>query len=102
MRCAPARSPAPSSRALATAFRATNASWPVSSRLTKGRADHQASATPRRDGTALACIQAGRLRLNEVADQEGALKNEQVAELLYQALETERGGIQVYTTALSC
>jgi rubrerythrin len=30
------------------------------------------------------------------------LKNEQVAELLYQALETERGGIQVYTTALSC
>jgi rubrerythrin len=30
------------------------------------------------------------------------LKNEQVAELLYQALETERGGIQVYTTALNC
>jgi rubrerythrin len=30
------------------------------------------------------------------------LKNEQVAELLYQALETEQGGIQVYTTALNC
>jgi rubrerythrin len=26
----------------------------------------------------------------------------QIAELLYQALETERGGIQVYTTALRC
>jgi len=30
------------------------------------------------------------------------LKNEQIAELLYQALETERGGISVYTTALNC
>jgi len=30
------------------------------------------------------------------------VKNEQIAELLYQALETERGGIQVYTTALTC
>ena len=30
------------------------------------------------------------------------MKNEQVAELLYQALETERGGIQVYMTALTC
>jgi rubrerythrin len=30
------------------------------------------------------------------------VKNEQIAELLYQALETERGGIEVYTTALSC
>ena len=30
------------------------------------------------------------------------MKNEQVAELLYQALETETGGIQVYTTALKC
>jgi rubrerythrin len=30
------------------------------------------------------------------------MKNEQVAELLYQALETERGGIQVYETALKC
>ena len=30
------------------------------------------------------------------------MKNEQIAELLYQALETERGGIQVYTTALTC
>ena len=30
------------------------------------------------------------------------MNNSQVAELLYQALETERGGIQVYTTALKC
>ena len=30
------------------------------------------------------------------------MKHEQIAELLYQALETERGGIQVYTTALNC
>ena len=30
------------------------------------------------------------------------MKNEQIAELLYQALETERGGISVYTTALNC
>jgi len=30
------------------------------------------------------------------------MKNEQIAELLYQALETERGGIQVYETALKC
>jgi len=30
------------------------------------------------------------------------MKNEQVTELLYQALETERGGIQVYETALKC
>ena len=30
------------------------------------------------------------------------MKNEQVTELLYQALETEQGGIEVYTTALKC
>jgi rubrerythrin len=30
------------------------------------------------------------------------VKNEQVAELLYQALETEKGGIQIYETALKC
>ena len=30
------------------------------------------------------------------------MKNEQVAELLYQALETEKGGIQVYEAALEC
>jgi rubrerythrin len=30
------------------------------------------------------------------------MKNEQVNELLYQALETELGGVQVYTTALTC
>ncbi len=30
------------------------------------------------------------------------MKDEQVAELLYQALETEIGGVEIYTTALSC
>jgi rubrerythrin len=30
------------------------------------------------------------------------MKNEQVAELLYQALETEKGGVQIYETALKC
>jgi len=30
------------------------------------------------------------------------VKTEQRNELLYQALETELGGVQVYTTALSC
>ncbi|MGI8733420.1 MAG: hypothetical protein ACR2LM_08975 [Pyrinomonadaceae bacterium] len=30
------------------------------------------------------------------------MKRKQLDELLYQALETERGGVQVYTTALKC
>ena len=30
------------------------------------------------------------------------MKNEQLHELLYQALETELGGVQVYTTAVEC
>ena len=30
------------------------------------------------------------------------MKTEQLNELLYQALETEQGGIQVYETALRC
>jgi len=30
------------------------------------------------------------------------VRNEQIAELLYQALETEKGGIRVYETALKC
>jgi len=30
------------------------------------------------------------------------MKKEQLDELLYQALETERGGVQVYTTAVAC
>jgi bacterioferritin (cytochrome b1) len=34
--------------------------------------------------------------------QGGYMKDEQVKELLYQALETELGGVQVYTTALRC
>ena len=32
----------------------------------------------------------------------GIMKDEQVKELLYQGLETEIGGVQVYTTALRC
>lgn len=31
-----------------------------------------------------------------------AMKDEQVRELLYQALETELGGVQIYTTAIRC
>lgn len=30
------------------------------------------------------------------------MKKEQLNELLFQALETELGGVQVYTTALRC
>jgi len=30
------------------------------------------------------------------------MKNEQLNELLYQALETELGGVQIYTTAIGC
>jgi rubrerythrin len=33
---------------------------------------------------------------------EGMMKDEQINELLYQALETELGGVQVYQTALRC
>jgi rubrerythrin len=32
----------------------------------------------------------------------GIMKKEQMNELLYQALETELGGVQIYTTALTC
>ena len=32
----------------------------------------------------------------------GEVNNKQVSELLYQALETEKGGVEVYTTALRC
>jgi rubrerythrin len=34
--------------------------------------------------------------------QGGDMKEQQVRELLYQALETEIGGVQVYTTAIRC
>jgi hypothetical protein len=34
--------------------------------------------------------------------QGGSMKDEQLNELLYQALETELGGVEVYTTALRC
>src|SRR5215203_6056675 len=34
--------------------------------------------------------------------QGGGMKDEQVRELLYQALETEIGGVDIYTTALRC
>jgi len=36
------------------------------------------------------------------SEEEETVKTEQRNELLYQALETELGGVQVYTTALSC
>jgi hypothetical protein len=31
-----------------------------------------------------------------------SMRTEQLSELLYQALETELGGIEIYTTAVSC
>jgi rubrerythrin len=34
--------------------------------------------------------------------KERTMKDEEIRELLYQALETELGGVQVYTTALRC
>jgi rubrerythrin len=34
--------------------------------------------------------------------QGGGMKDDQVKELLYQALETEIGGVQIYTTAIRC
>jgi rubrerythrin len=33
---------------------------------------------------------------------EGTMKREQLVELLYQSLETERGGIKIYETAVQC
>jgi len=36
------------------------------------------------------------------SQEEETMKQEQLEELLYQALETELGGVQVYTTALRC
>jgi hypothetical protein len=36
------------------------------------------------------------------AEEEAPLMTEQVTELLYRALETENGGIQIYETALKC
>lgn len=33
---------------------------------------------------------------------ENSFENKQAVELLYQALETEKGGVQIYTTALRC
>ena len=34
--------------------------------------------------------------------KDNTLMTNQVTELLYQALETEKGGVQIYTTALRC
>ena len=39
-------------------------------------------------------------RLEELTEEK--MKDKQLIELLYQALETELGGVQVYTTALRC
>jgi rubrerythrin len=46
-----------------------------------------------------ACMQ---VRVEKLSLQGGTMKKEQLNELLYQALETELGGVQVYTTALRC
>jgi rubrerythrin len=52
-------------------------------------------------GTRLADSNAGRV-LKSSRKEGAAMKAEQVRELLYQALETERGGIKIYETALRC
>src|SRR5258705_14008973 len=40
--------------------------------------------------------------INSYFKEEASMKQEQLEELLYQALETEMGGVQIYTTALRC
>src|SRR5262245_13971327 len=40
--------------------------------------------------------------LVESSPRRFVLKDEQVTELLYQALETEMGGVKIYETALKC
>jgi rubrerythrin len=64
-----------------------------------------AIAQSARFGTPLAsalCGCLGSKSQKEKSQKEEMMKNEQVAELLYQALETEKGGIQIYETALKC
>jgi rubrerythrin len=53
-----------------------------------------------RDGMALAS--PSRVGRAKPPTRRMSMKKEQVAELLYQALETEMGGIQIYETALKC
>jgi rubrerythrin len=51
----------------------------------------------------LACyLQKPRSQIRDSTIKEGSMKDDQVTELLYQALETEIGGVQVYTTAIRC
>jgi rubrerythrin len=64
-----------------------------------------AIAQSARFGTPLAsalCGCLGSKSQKEKSQKEEMVENEQVAELLYQALETEKGGIQIYETALKC
>src|SRR6266576_2699088 len=42
------------------------------------------------------------LRVQKTHVHGGAMKKDQLNELLYQALETELGGVQIYTVALRC
>jgi hypothetical protein len=58
-------------------------------------------------GTGLATGQTQRTTLISNQSTGGNMKNntlntDHVTELLYQALETEKGGVQIYTTALRC
>jgi rubrerythrin len=41
-------------------------------------------------------------RAGETHERNGTMNQDELNELLYQALETEQGGVQVYTTALKC
>src|SRR5204862_4676171 len=52
---------------------------------------HSGSASMRRDGASAA-----------QKDGTGTMNQEQVTDLIYQALETEMGGVEIYATALEC
>ena len=58
--------------------------------------------SPLTRSTTARALRLGIWALHRGAQEGEKLKNEQVEELLYQALETEKGGIQVYETALKC
>src|SRR2546423_8694329 len=50
----------------------------------------------------LICSRCSRHNHKLISNRRKTMDNEQLNELLYQALETELGGVEVYTTALRC
>lgn len=53
-------------------------------------------------GLVFAYLKATQFAVEDNDSQGGDMKDEQVRELLYQALETELGGVEIYSTALRC